>query len=80
MNGLQTGKPGVIISPNGEGAMAKDKYQASHEKWKKENMRQYAFRMTKSTESEMISWLEEHKPIQDYIKGLIRADMERHKD
>ena len=61
---------------NIKAVMAKDKYQETHEKWKKENMKLYAFRMTKSSESDLIDWIESHKPIQSYIKGLIRKDME----
>lgn len=57
--------------------MPKDKYQETRERWKRENMRQISFRLTRSTEQGMIDWLESHKPIQSYIKGLIREDMNR---
>jgi len=65
----------ATLEPKGT-PMAKDKYQANKERWKKENMKLIAFRLTKSTDADLIQWLEEHKPIQAYLKGLIRKDME----
>lgn len=76
MTGLKTGKPGGIISPNGEGAMAKDKWQDSKEKWKKDNLKVYSFRLSKLSEKDMIDFLAEKESTYAYIKGLIRKDME----
>lgn len=59
-----------------EDVMPKDKYQSSHEKWKKDNLKLYAFRLSKVSESDMIEHLENNKPYYAYIKGLIRKDME----
>lgn len=59
-----------------ERKMPNDKFQANKERWKKEHMRLISFRLTKSSESDMIEWLESHKPIQSYLKTLIRKDME----
>jgi len=61
-------------------SMAKDRYQDIKQKWKKEHMKLYNFRLIRASESDMIEHLEKNKPIQAYIKGLIRADMENKTD
>ena len=45
--------------------------------WEKENMKSFTIRCNVKSEKTMTDWLEEHKPIQSYIKGLIREDMNR---
>ena len=57
-----------------------DKFQASKENWKKNNMKMYAFRLSKVSEKDMVDFLETKKPYYAYIKGLIRKDMESQSD
>ena len=59
-----------------ERKMPNDKFQANKERWKKDNLKLYAFRLSKVSESDMIEHLENNKPYYAYIKGLIRKDME----
>ena len=59
--------------------MAKKRTEKRRE-WEKENIKSYTFRCNVTTNPEMKDWMEKNKPYQEYIKGLIRADMERHKD
>ena len=57
--------------------MAKDKFQDSKERWKKDNLKTYMFRLSKVSESDMIEHVEKCKPVYAYIKKLIREDMNR---
>ena len=68
-----------ILSKKG-GTVPKDRYQSSHEKWKKENMKLYAFRLSRVSEKDMMDFLAQKESVYAYIKGLIREDMEKHKD
>lgn len=46
-------------------------------KYNKEHTKQVTLRLNKRTEADIIDWLELIPNKQGYIKGLIRADMER---
>ena len=72
-----TGKSDTIRSE--EKVMGKDKYQQRNDQWKKENLKFYAFRLSKNSEQDMIDFLDKRKPVYTYIKGLIRSDMEKQK-
>lgn len=48
-------------------------------KYKKENQRQVVVKINRKTEPELLDWVEQHENLQGYIKDLIRADMEAHK-
>jgi len=76
MSGLKTARPGSIISAHGEDTMAKDRWQESKEKWKKDNLKLYSFRLSKVSEKDMIDFLAEKQSVYSYIKDLIRKDME----
>ena len=45
--------------------------------WEKENIKSYTIRCNVTTNHEFAEWMEKHKPYQEYIKQLIREDMER---
>lgn len=45
----------------------------------KANQRQFALRVNKIHDGDMIEWLESQSSIQGYIKDLIRKDMEEKK-
>lgn len=45
----------------------------------KANQRQFALRVNKIHDGDMIEWLEAQSSIQGYIKDLIRKDMEEKK-
>ena len=57
--------------------MPKDKYAETKYRWKQENTKVFTTRLSKVSEQEMIDWLENHRPTNAYIKGLIREDMNR---
>ena len=61
-----------------EGVMAKATEKQME--WKRNNVKSYAIRCSRVSEKDLIEWMDKHKPSNAYIKGLIRADMERHKD
>ena len=48
-------------------------------RFQKQNLKQIAFMLNKSTEADLLSWLESQENRQGYIKSLIRADMAKHK-
>ena len=48
--------------------------------WEKENIKSYTIRCNVTTNPDFAEWMENHKPYQDYIKGLVIKDMESHKD
>lgn len=68
------GKTDTIVCE--EKNMAKDKFQESKERWKRDNLKTYMFRLSKVSEADMIEHVEKCKPVYAYIKGLIRKDME----
>ena len=44
--------------------------------WEKSNIKSYTLRLNVKTNPDFASWMESHKPYQNYLKGLIRKDME----
>lgn len=48
-------------------------------KYKRENMKPVKFEINKTTEAELLAWIESKQNKQGYIKSLILADMEAHK-
>ena len=48
-------------------------------RWNRENIKTFSVRLSKKKDMEIISWMENHKPSNEYLKGLIRADMEKQK-
>lgn len=48
------------------------KYQ---DEWSKKNTKGIYIKLCKSTDADIISWLDDHNNKQGYIKELIRADM-----
>ena len=67
------------LEPKGK-PMAKDKFQDSKERWKRENMKIYTFRLSLVSEKEMVNFLSKKGSVYAYIKGLIRKDMESQSD
>ena len=59
--------------------MAKDRWQANKEQWKKNNLKLYSFRLSRNSEQDMIDFLSQKESVYSYIKGLIRSDMEKQK-
>lgn len=59
---------------------AKRSGYAANNKYNKEKTKSYAIRMMKSSDSDIIDWLEEQFNKAGYIKGLIREDMIRAKE
>ena len=53
------------------------KYKAKYEK---ENVRQILLKLNRKTEPELLAWVEKLDNIQGYIKSLILADMEKHRN
>lgn len=49
-------------------------------KYVKENQRQIMVKVNRKTEPEMLKWIEQHDNLQGYIKSLILADMEKHRN
>ena len=47
-------------------------------RFQKQNLKQIAFMLNKSTEADLLAWLESQENRQGYIKSLIRADMAKH--
>lgn len=43
----------------------------------REHYRQYMVKVNKGTETDIIEWLATKKNVQQYIKDLIRADMDK---
>lgn len=46
-------------------------------KWDRDNTKQFKIKLMKTTDSDIISWLEEQDNKQGYIKQLIRDDIAR---
>lgn len=59
-------------------AMADGKY-GPQSKWAKQNSVMYAIRVYKTSEQDMIDFLEKHRPSNRFIKELIREAMEKNK-
>lgn len=55
------------------------KYTAYKNAWDRENTRQYKLKLNKRTDEDIINWLDGHENKQQYIKDLIRADMNKEK-
>lgn len=47
-------------------------------KWDRDNTKQFKIKLMKTTDSDIISWLDEQDNKQGYIKKLIREDIARH--
>ena len=47
-------------------------------RFQKQNLKQIAFMLNKSTQADLLAWLESQENRQGYIKSLIRADMAKH--
>lgn len=45
--------------------------------WQRESTRQYTIRLNREKEADLIEHLEQNKPVQGYIKELIRQDMNK---
>lgn len=43
------------------------------------NCRFYGLKLSRSTDGDMIEWLDSQESIQGYLKEIIREDMEAHK-
>lgn len=71
----------VTISSEGENEMPETKSQAKYTAyktaWDRENTRQYKLKLNKNTDADLIAWLDSIENRQNYIKELIRADMEK---
>lgn len=52
-------------------------YQEKHKIWEKENSKRYSFRVNIKTDKEIYEKLESVKSIANYIKALIKADLEK---
>ena len=52
--------------------------KAYNAKYIKENQRQFMLKVNKLLDPEMVAWLESKDNIQQYLKQLIREDMEKH--
>ena len=52
--------------------------KAYNAKYIKENQRQFMLKVNKLLDPEMVTWLESKDNIQQYLKQLIREDMEKH--
>ena len=47
--------------------------------YKRKNTKQKILILNKNTESDLIEWIEDHKPFNTYIKQLIKEDMKKSK-
>ena len=52
--------------------------KAYNAKYIKENQRQFMLKVNKLLDPEMVTWLESKENMQQYLKQLIRDDMEKH--
>lgn len=52
----------------------KDKFN----QWGRENIVTFSVRLSKNKDPKMIAWMESHRPSNDYLKGLILEDMDKH--
>jgi len=52
----------------------------SQNRWIKENTMRYGLKVSKLTDMEMIEHIEKHRPVNAYLKELVRKDMEKSKD
>lgn len=57
----------------------KQKQYERQAKWDKENRRNVVLRLVKTTDADLLEYLDGLPNKQGYIKALIRADMEKHK-
>ena len=55
------------------------RYPEYGNKYVKENIRQFMFKLNKQYDQEMIDFLDSQASKNDYIKQLIKADMEKQK-
>lgn len=55
-----------------------DKRQTPQDRYNAKNLRQFMVKINRSTEPELLEYLESVDNVQGYIKALIRADMARH--
>ena len=53
----------------------KDDQRAFQAQWDKENTKGIYIKLCKSTDADILSWLDNQKNKQGYIKELIRADI-----
>lgn len=49
----------------------------NYAKWQKDNLKSYTFKLNKTTDGEIINWLDAKPNKRDYLIGLIRKDMEK---
>ena len=52
----------------------KDKFN----QWGRENIVTFSVRLSRNKDPKMIAWMENHRPSNDYLKGLILEDMDKH--
>lgn len=45
-------------------------------KYSQKNIRQYILKINRKFEPELIAWIDSHDNVQQYLKGVIRADYE----
>ena len=54
-------------------------YYPAHRRYQKKNLVRFALDVNRNTEADLLEWLQSQENKAGYIKGLIRADMERRK-
>ncbi len=52
--------------------------KAYNDKYQKANIKQFLIKANRNLEPDLIKWLESKDNIQQYVKQLIREDMEKH--
>lgn len=57
-----------------------DKKETPQAKWDRENTRMFRIKVMRTTESDILEWLESQPNISGYIKKLIRKDMGEQKN
>lgn len=52
--------------------------KAYNDKYQKVNIKQFLIKANRNLEPDLIKWLESKDNIQQYVKQLVREDMEKH--
>lgn len=48
-------------------------------RWDKENVRRVVLKLVRTTDADILEWMESKENMQGYLKNLIREDMKRSK-
>ena len=48
-------------------------------RWDKENIRRVVLKLVRTTDADILEWMESKENMQGYLKNLIREDMKRSK-